>query len=132
MVEVLLSKESGITSEEVDECESFVTKFVDELEEDERRMWNTPLMVAMLVASWQEKQREDQEKATDSPKTRIVKRGRSNPALPNPQASPPSEPPRRFSRANTMPSEHKVDITNIYNVALDFLLRRFQTGRQAD
>jgi hypothetical protein len=134
MVEVLLNKEKEITAEECEKCEVFVEEFIDMLEEDERRKWNTPLMVAMLVASWREKRRQDnpgnKETAENSWGRRAVRRTTAGGASPA-EGSKGRDKDKERDKADS-PRDTQEDIANIYTVALDLLLRRFQSRLQAD
>merc|ERR1712190_344507 len=123
MVEVLLNKEKEITSEECEKCEVFVEEFIDMLEEDEKRKWNTPLMVAMLVASWREKRRqESRTKEGNIWGRRAVRRSTSS--------TDGGDAVKAIQREKD--KDTQVDIQSIYSVALDLLLRRFQSRLQAD
>lgn len=124
MVEVLMGREPGITAEETESSETFVDDFMDMLEEDERRKWNTPLMVAMLVASCRERLRQqklEKDAANKDDKQWSRRSVRRTTAKVIEIKEDPDE------KANAA-----VDIQGIYTVALDLLLRRFQSRLQAD
>jgi len=136
LVEALFCHEVGNNvSDDVDAAADFVEDFIDNLDEDEEHKWSTPMMVSMLVASWNEKKRQGQDKNKESLAGGTPKRKTS-------LAGVPKAPSKTSPDSTGIPSEHvgsasdrgglAVDIREVYKVALDLLLRRFQSRQQAD
>lgn len=110
LVEALLNRDENMSGEEVNQAGEFVEDFVMELDEDEWRKWSTPMMVSILVASWREKHRQEHNDGCNS--KRDLK-----------ESLIPEAAPEELSRAN---------VSEVYRVTLDLLLRRFQSRKQAD
>jgi len=145
LVEVLLGRESSLSCDDLQTATDFVEDFIMHLDEDEGRKWSTPMMVSMLIASWREKKRQDERRARkatgDAWNCRTSLRQltpTSLPATPTPGAWPvdapptPSSMPMMASRISRGILASGVDVREVYRVALDLLLRRFQARRQAD
>lgn len=127
LIEVLLSRESDLEKEDIDMAENFCSAFLENLEDDERRKWSTPLMVAMLIASWRVTKREELKKESPSQwSKKAIRRGGNENTNPDRRGSGTGE-----SKSQTE-EDNKTNIKRVYGVALDLLLRRFQSRLQAD
>lgn len=131
LVEVLLAREQTMSTDGVQAATDFVEDFIMHLDEDEGRKWSTPMMVSMLVASWQEKKRQDDrraQKALDNSRPSGTFSRQRQSMFREQRASLAARSISKQSSSSVL----GVDTREVYRVALDLLLRRFQSRRQAD
>jgi len=113
LVEVVLR---GGSTDDVSAATEFCEDFIMSLDDDEWRRWSTPMMVSIITASWREKRRNEAKKMNkDSGRqsSRIMKDKDSENAVINSTST-------------------SGNAREVYRVALDLMLRRFQSKQQAD